>query len=217
MKIKLFAIAALTLIVGSCVKDRVTSTGTSVIPPVVIAGDTLIYYNNCNLDTPLVLTNPTKAILAGNLLAYAGTYADTVQQGTTINAQGSDTVLSASSSALRLRNPSGTFTLTFPTTGYKNIVLKYAVEASSKGSMTNTVTYTTDGVTYKNTALVPAYGDPSNYSVTINWQLISLDFSSDSAVNNNPNFKVKIDFSNTISTTSGNDRFDNITLWGVKM
>ena len=216
MKIKLFAIAAFTVIISSCVKDRVTSSGTNVIPPVVVTGDTLICYYNCNLDTPSVMFTPTKYLLTGDSLAYAGAYVDTVQPGTSMNAQGLDTVLTSSSSAIRLRNPSGTFTLTLPTTGYKNIVLKFAVQASSKGSKTNTVTYTTDGTTYTNAALATAYGDPSSYAVDTSWKVVSLDFSSDAAVNNNPKFKIKIDFSNAGSTTSGNDRFDNITLWGVK-
>ncbi len=216
MKTRLIAIAAISIFISSCVKDRITSTGTHVIPPVVTSGDTLICYYNCNVDTPDVLNYPTSELLSGNLLEYAGAYADTVQPGTTINAQGADTVLSTFSSALRLRNPSGTFTLSLPTTGYKNIVLKFAVQASSKGSKTNTITYTTDGTTYTNAALVTAFGDPSSYTVDTAWKMISLDFTADAAVNNNPHFKVKIDFSNATSTTTGNDRFDNITLWGLK-
>jgi hypothetical protein len=216
MKIKFLAAAALLIFISSCVKDRVTSTGTNVIPPVVVSGDTLIYYNNGNLDTPYVLFTPTSALMSGDSLAYAGAYVDTVQPGTSLNAQGTDTILTSVSSAIRLRNPAGTFTLTLPTTGYKNIVLKYAVQASSKGSKTNTVTYTTDGVNYVNTALSATFGDPANYSVDTSWKVIALDFTSDPAVNNNSKFKIRIDFSNAASTTTGNDRIDNITLWGVK-
>jgi len=212
MKNTALLIALLTIVLASCVKDRVTSTGTTVIPPVSTSGDSLICYYNCNIDTLLILKNPTYFRFAGDSMGYAGSRYDTVQPGTTINAQGLDTVLSAGSAGLRLRNPSGDFTLALPTTGFKNIVLKYAVERSSKGAQTNTVMYTIDGTNYISTAI----SSTSVYSVDTVWNLVSQDFSSDPAVNNNPKFKVKISFSNASGTTTGNDRFDNITLWGIK-
>ncbi len=213
MKQIMISFGLITLLIASCVKDRITTTGSIVPPPVVTTyGDSLITYFNCNVDTLVIMKNPSYFRFAGDSMGYAGVRFDTVQPGTTINAYGSDTLLSAGSAALRLRNPSGTFTLSLPTTGYKNIVLKYAIERSSKGSATNTVTYTVDGVNYINTAIAAT----ANYGVDTAWTLESFDFTTDTLVNNNPNFKVKINFSNAASTTSGNDRFDNITLWGVQ-
>jgi hypothetical protein len=213
MKNKVFAFLAALVILGACVKDRSISTGVVVVPPVVTTGDTLICYYNCNVDTLVITKTPTFGF-TGDSISYVGSYYDTVQPGTTLNAYGADTVLNASSAALRLRNPASDVVFSLPTTGFKNIVLKYAIERTTKGAQTNTVTYTTDGMNYVNTAIAAV----ATYQVdsTTGWQLISLDFSSDAACNNNPNFKVMITFSNGSANTSGNDRFDNITLWGVK-
>jgi hypothetical protein len=208
-------LAAIIVLISSCIKDRVASAG-STPPPVNTGGDSLIHYWNCNEDTLVILGTPTSSKVAGASLSYGGSRYDTVQPGTTINAVGADTVLNASSAALRLRNPSGPFILTLPTTGYKNIVLKYAEEATTKGAKTNTVSYSVDGTNYINTALVAALGSSASYAVDTTFTLVSLDFSSDPSVNNNPNFKVQITFSNASGTTTGNDRFDNITVYGVK-
>jgi len=175
-------LALCVAVATSCVKDRNINTTTVVIPPVNTGGDTLIYYWNFNTDTLHYLT-PNVALVTGSSLAYSGAYSDTVQPGTTVNAVGADTVLTASSAALRLRNPaSGPFTLTLPTTGYKNIVVKYAEDHTSKGATENTVTYTVDGVNWINTA-ISSYASYSVDSVdTYNgFQLITLNFSSDSA------------------------------------
>ena len=213
MKNILLPIALLAVLIASCVKDRVTATGGVVPPPVNTGNDTLIHYWNCNVDTLVILNTPTTSIVPGAMLAYAGARYDTVQNGTTLNAVGADsTVTTGGAAALRLRNPSGPFTLSLPTTGYKNIVLKYAVERSSKGAATNTVTYTTDGTTWINTAIAST----AAYSVDTVFNVVSFDFSSDANVNNNPLFQVQINFSNATSTTSGNDRFDNITVYGEK-
>ena len=216
MKLRIITASLIVLAFAACVKDRVTSSGTTVVPVVNTSGDALISYFNCNTDSVSIMFTPTSSVETGDSMFYQGAYYDTAQPGTTLNAQGMDTVLSSYSSALRLRNPAGSYILKMPTTGYRHIVLKYAVQSTSKGSKTNTITYTTDGTNYVNTALVSTFGNPANYTVDTSWSVISLDFSSDSAVNNNANFKIKIDFSNAGSTTSGNDRFDNITLWGVK-
>ena len=178
----------------------------------------LIAYWNFNVDSTTVLT-PTVALISGTSLAYAGAYYDTVQPGTTLNGVGADGVsLDTSSAALRLRNPAeGPFTLTLPTTGYKNIVLTYAEERTNKGSQQNTVTYSINGgTTWINTAIASnaTYTVDSTDSSTNAFQLESFNFSSDTNVNNNPNFKVQITYAIGDSNSSGNDRFDNITLRG---
>jgi hypothetical protein len=108
--------------------------------------------------------------------------------------------------------------ISVPTTGYKNIVLSYAAEASSstKAALIDSVYYTTDGSTFTNAGLsttgysLSAYIDPTGP-----YGLESFDFSSITAANDNANFKVKIVFTSGNLNTSGNDRFDNITLFGV--
>jgi len=178
----------------------------------------LIHYWAFDVDSTDVMTE-TSSLVSGGSLSYTGAYFDTVQPGTTLNAVGSYTVLGTASAALRLRNPvgSGSFTLTLPTTGYKNIMLKYAEERTKQGSQTNTVTYSVDGTTWINTAIAATatYNVDSTDSITNAFQLESFDFSSDANVNNNPNFKVQINFTNGNVNPTGNDRFDNVTVWGV--
>jgi hypothetical protein len=213
MKKYLSAIVLLTVSLTACVKDRVSSTGSSTQNNVSTSGDTLMYYWNCNVDSPAILT-PTFGVTAGATFSYGGAYYDTAAPGTTINAIGADTILTASSAGLRLRNPaSGPLILTLPTTGFKDVVLKFAEERTSKGAQTNVVSYTTDGTNYINTAIA---SQPYSYTVDTSYQLVSFDFSSDPAVNNNPNFKIMINFSNGSTNTSGNDRLDNITLYGKR-
>ena len=68
--------------------------------------------------------------------------------------------------------------------------------------------------------VVPAGGGSNQTTIGTTFQLYRLNFSSDPNVNNNPKFKVKIAFSNNNvwlpTSTSGNDRFDNVTLSGVR-
>ncbi len=179
----------------------------------------LLNYWSFNVDSTTVLTE-TSSMVSGGSLSYTGAYFDTVQPGTILNGVGADGIsLNSASAALRLRNPvgSGSFTLTLPTTGYKNIVLKYAVERTKQGSQTNTVTYTIDGSTWINTAIAAnaTYSVDSTDSITNAFQLETFDFTSDVSVNNNPNFKVQINFSNGNTNPTGNNRFDNITVYGV--
>ena len=226
----LFALAAFVFI-ASCIKDRVPNPnsgntggggGGVVTPPVSTAGDTLLYYWNFNNVDSAQMLIANWAVNTGYSLVYSGAYYDSVRYGSNVNGVGTDSIYNSAdttNAALRLRNPAtGPFIMSLPTTGYKNIVLKYAEARTNKGSATNVVSYTTDGSNYINTA-ISAYATVAIDSVdgTNKYELISFDFSTDTSVNNNPNFKVKIVFSDSSKTlnTSGNDRFDNITLYGA--
>nr|MCU0403807.1 choice-of-anchor I family protein [Chitinophagaceae bacterium] len=93
-----------------------------------------------------------------------------------------------------------------PTTGYNNIVVKYATRRSGSGAHNQVVDYSTDGVNFINlTTLQPVDGNPT---------LQTLDFSAISAAANNPNFKIRISFTQGGGGLEGNNRFDNITLEG---
>jgi len=191
------------------------STGTKSIAQT----QTLIdYWSFDDVDSTSAMLVPNTSIVSGASLAYAGAYYDSVQPGTVLNAVGAYTVLNAGSAALRLRNPAeGPFTLTLPTTGYKDITLKYAEIRTKSGSQENIVTYTVDGTTWINTAISAnaTYAIDSVDTGTAGWQLETFNFSSDPNVDNNPHFAVRISFAIGDSNSSGNDRFDNITLYGI--
>ena len=205
-------LAVISMMVASCVKDRVKSV---TIPNT--GSDTLIAYYDFNVDPTIVsiLTTPTLALNVGTMMTYAGTGgADTTQFGTNINGLGTDTVLSPTCAGLLLHNPAGPFIMYFPTTGYKDIVLKFAEERSGKGAIANTMSYSVDGVHFINTAIASS----AAYPVNVGYEMHTFDFTSDTLCNNNPLFQVKIEFTYAAGadTTKGHDHFDNITLYGKK-
>jgi len=197
-------------------------TGTLVLTFTITAATPVLldYWNFNNTTSLTTLITPTSTINGGTLsfdfatvTTFTGYYDSVINATPAVNQQNSD----PTGSALRVRNPSLDMIISVPTTGYKNIVLSYAEEVSSttKAALIDSVYYTTDGSTYTNAGLtttgysLSAYVDPTSYG------LESFDFSSITAANDNANFKVKIVFTNGNLNTSGNDRFDNITLVGV--
>jgi len=132
---------------------------------------------------------------------------DRVNDGTLINAQ-LDTV---EGYGLRVRNPADTreLLLAMPSTGYNNLILRYAVTRTNNGAQYQSIHYRTspDG----NWLL---FGDA--IEVTADYQLETVDFSTITEINNNPDFAVRILFTGAdAGNSSGNNRFDNITLEGT--
>jgi len=116
--------------------------------------------------------------------------------------------------AARVRNPSANRSLVFdlPTTNITDIVFSLTVQRSNNGMLTNTVEYSTDGVNFISTGLSNNVQDVVDFEV---WQIHTYDFSAITAANNNPNFKIRITWTDAnASNTSGNNRYDNIALMG---
>jgi hypothetical protein len=143
------------------------------------------------------------------VLTYQGNsegYLDRVSDGTEMNVRNEK----AAERALRVRNPADTRTLhlALPTTGYQEIVLKYAVKRTGSGSQVQDIFYRTEN----NGEWTPAR---ENLQITEEYQLIEANFSEYPNVNNNSSFEVKIIFPHESATgSSGNNRFDNITMEG---
>lgn len=170
----------------------------------------LYLFHYWNFNTLSSGNNPEIAPNTGNgTLEYSGSYYDRVSPGSDTNARNEDTA----GYALRLRNQSGDFIIGIPTAGYKNIVVKYAATRTGSGSQTQTISYTVDGINYIKTGL-----SQTEFTITeddIVYSLYEVDFSSISGVNNNANFKIKVEFDQPSSTISnGNNRIDNITVEG---
>jgi hypothetical protein len=190
----------------SCIKDRIPP----VVPPVVTTGDSLLYFWDFNNgDSSNHSPSYTRAGVGTAIFNYYCAYIDTVMPGSTLNLQSFDTVVGG---ALRVRNPSDSIIFKMPTTGYKNVVFQFAVQRSNSGATQNAVSYTVDGTNYITTAI----SSNSGYTVATTFQLMTFDFSSDPMVNNNSKFAVKIQFTAANTGTTGNDRFDNVSLVGVK-
>jgi hypothetical protein len=109
---------------------------------------------------------------------------------------------------LRINYPIGSaVVLSVPTTGYESIVLQYETRRSGSGAGMQTVSCSTDGSTYTEFQTINVYDD-----VPV---LHTFDFSGIAGVEDNPLFKVKIEFAQGLGSTAGNNRFDNVTIDGV--
>lgn len=173
-------------------------------------GQTLIHYWNFNNNTSAAaITTPSATLVNGSLISVAGgTSAIDFAGGTgqnfnidNLNARNGDSW----GAHLRFNNPiGGALQFNVPTTGYNNVNVKFTTRRSAQGAGTQTWSYSTDGSTF-----VP-YQTVSPQDA--NPQLISFDFSAVTGVSNNPNFKLKVEFSATGGGTGGNNRFDNFTV-----
>jgi hypothetical protein len=176
----------------------------------------LLHYWNFNALPTGTLSNPVLADLSllnatSAFIEYTGTgtgYADQFTPGSDLNARNSD----VAGLGIRFRNPSDTkaVVVTAPTTGYKEVIVKFVTFRTGSGAQTQNYSYTLDGTNYITTGLaVTTFDAPLEPT----FELVTLNFSSIAGVNNNPNFKIKINFSGSqASGTSGNNRFDNVTV-----
>jgi hypothetical protein len=120
----------------------------------------------------------------------------------------------ATNYGVRTRNPSDymQFLWYIPTKKYQNIVIKYETQTSSlaSGQLQQLFSYSLDSALSFTTAGLPV----STVSAGVAWGLVTLDLSSIPAVNNNGKLVLKILFAGQNTGTSGNNRFDNITVEG---
>ena len=214
--------------------DNVTVTGK--VGQIVIAGaPTLLHYWSFNnllaayhnpgipslpADFSLVDTGHIDYTLEpGTSPDYPG-YIDNVA-GSTANAQ----LGAPAGQSLRVRNPSDSMELrvAIPTTGYKNIVIKYALESSStnSGQLTELFDYSPDGgTTWKTSGLTVQGQNVDTLDVTdstfqgANWGLVTIGLT-DPGTSNNSRLIFRITFAGNTSKTSGNNRFDNFSVIGV--
>ncbi len=176
-------------------------------------GQTLLHYWNFNDNTSITaITTPSQSIVSGvSLVAIAGGISAIDAAGGTgqnfnilnLNARNSD----VSGTHLRFNDPiGGALQFAIPTTGYQNIVVKMATRRSSSGAGNQLWSYSTDGTNFVAfTTINPNNGDPA---------LATLDFTAITAANNNPNFKLKVEFAQGSGGLVGNNRFDNFTVEG---
>ncbi len=178
-------------------------------------GQTMMHYWNFNNNASVAaITTPSQTIGGATLNAIPGGISIIDATGGTgqnfnvlnLNAQNGD----LSGTHLRFNDPiGGALEFALPTTGYENVVVKFATRRSAQGAGTQSWSYSINGATYTPfTTVLPNNGDPG---------LATLDFSALSAVDNNPNFKLKVEFSQAPGGTGGNNRFDNFTAEGTTL
>ncbi|UII27364.1 hypothetical protein LVD15_02735 [Fulvivirga maritima] len=186
----------------SCTEDRV-------IPETIVdttSYDVVHYWNFNDNTSEETLITPTYSI-GGTSVIYEGSYYDDTDEGSLLNARNAD----EAGNALRLRNPSGDFTVSMPTTGYDDVIVTYAVRRTSSGPQREQFFYTVDGANYVKIGL-----ENTDYAVAENFVLHQFDFQDIPEADNNPEFKIKITFDINADGDSGNSRFDNLTLDGIR-
>ncbi len=153
--------------------------------------------------------------LYGALLSFDGGSWDRVNDPTNLNAR-EDPYDELEDRGLRLRNPSGAFTIELPTSGYRDVVFRYAVKRTTSGAHSHQIAYSVDGGdTFQSDGL-----PETEISVDTTYQLVELDFSEIEGVDDNRDFQVRLTMTGEGSepeNDAGNQRFNNITLDGYVM
>ncbi|MFN3528616.1 MAG: CotH kinase family protein [Bacteroidia bacterium] len=133
-------------------------------------------------------------------------YMDRVNDGSLLNARFSD----SAGFALRVRNPSiGRYLLLDASSeGYQTLKLSYAASRTNNGAELHSIEYRTGSHEPWQTAV-------AGQAVTENYQLIRHDFSQLQGINNQPYLQFRFIFQGpSASASSGNQRFDNISIEG---
>lgn len=176
-------------------------------------GQNLIHYWNFNDNSSVTtVTTVSQSLLTGaTLTALPGGSSEINLGGTgqnfdvdNLNAQNGD----LAGTHLRFNNPiGGALEFALPTTGFEDIVVKFATRRSGSGAGNQLWSYSTNSIDYTSfVTIMPNDGDPT---------LQTLDFTAISGVNDNPNFKLKVEFEQGNGGTVGNNRFDNFTVDGA--
>lgn len=158
------------------------------------------------------ITTPTNTLGNATITAIPGVISTIDFEGGTgqnfnvdnINARNND----VSGTHLRFNDPiGGALEFSLPTTGFENIIVKFAARRSGSGAGTQSWYYSLNGTDYTFfQEILPNNGNPA---------LATLDFSTIAQASNNPNFKLKVTFAQGSGGTVGNNRFDNYTVEGT--
>jgi autotransporter-associated beta strand protein len=114
------------------------------------------------------------------------------------------------SAHLRVNNPLGaSLGFSLPSTGFEEISLSFRTRRSGQGAELQTLSYTLDGISWNalETYAVADANPTGKY----------FDFSQIPGTSNNPDFAIRIEFSQGAGGTAGNHRFDDLTLAGTPM
>jgi hypothetical protein len=146
----------------------------------------------------------------GGYISYPGTgdgYMDRVSDGSDLNSWGE----AGTGYGLRVRNPSDTRELIInsPTNGYRSITLSYATKRTSNGAGMQEIYF-------RSSDEGPWNKIPATINVTEEWTMHRVSLPS-AGVDNNPDLTIRILFQGgQASAESGNNRFDNIRIEGLK-
>lgn len=154
--------------------------------------------------------NADSSIISGAVITYEGSgngYMDRTNgsEGSDINTQNN----TPSGRALRVRNPSDTryLLLKIPTTNYSEITCNFACMRTNNGA-------TEQSFFYRTSPTDDWKAIEENYTITDQFELFSFIIDNKNAFDNEL-LELKIEFLGpNANGSSGNNRFDNITIWG---
>jgi hypothetical protein len=137
----------------------------------------------------------------GTLQAFAGSTTNSVDG----DPAGSSFSVQNGASAI---NNGRSFTLAVPTSGYENITISYATQRTNTGFTSQSITFSTDGITYTDVAVIEDIpGSFGLRTVSLNSVPVAAD---------NPSLSLRITLDGGTSTSAaGNNRFDNIRVSGT--
>jgi hypothetical protein len=202
------AAAASALILAACVEDNPVESNQPPPNPELV----LVHYWHFNTLPEGTISDAVPAdfsLLTGANISYPGTgggYADRID-GSDINARNS----AVAGFAFRARNPANTrqVLIVAPSTGYKDLVVKYAAVRTANGAQEEELQYSANGGTTWTKV-------GQTVTIGLDYALYTFDLSAITAVNNNPGLQFRIlQVGDAAAGTSGNNRFDNITVEGV--
>lgn len=191
--------------------------------------DTLIHYWHFNaLDDGQLESIPADFSLPGNaLITYPGQDADTpagIMDRRSHNASNPVSNFNLrldqpvnEGNVLRVRNPSqdNWLRIAAPSTGFRDIVISFATTRTSNGAEQQAVSFSSDGGaswTLLDASYLVSELDVEGY-LARTFSLQAFD-----AANDNPNLMFKVRFlGEGASNSSGNNRFDNISVEGVSL
>lgn len=197
----------IAILMNSCTKDRFPAPGEEDNNN-GNQGNYLMYYWSFN-NTSSMANLVTADSAHGNYeLSYDAVW-DDVSEGSDLNARNN----TEAGSALRLRNPAGTFLIKVSTLGYKDLVMKYAVTRTNNGAQENIISYSTNGTNFYTMGLEQNI----IHVLPVEYTLHTFDFSAVPSLNNQEQIFIKVEYNLGHTNASGNNRVDNLTVEGTPL
>lgn len=175
------------------------------------SGGSVAYYWNFNANVPASGLNwdqPIPSTIGSGSISYnltkAVSFTGSLVNGESGEVTGGSFVPQGGETVVE--NNGNYMELSVPSTGLQNLVLTYATQRTSMGFTTHEIQYAADGVNFV------SWGNVTD--IATSFATKTVDLSSISVINNNPNLKLRIVFFGATNIT-GNNRIDNLKIFAT--
>ena len=192
--------SALPIHYSLTIKARILSSGGEWSPLVEVAFDAQRQaIHSWTFEHVSNYLSPTETYGGGRIV---------IESGASTQTERSNASQEFETAHLRVNDPLGsTIVISLPTNGFEHLSLEYQTRRSGQGASVQTVEYTTNGTTWNH---LESYNVLDDEPQPRWWRLDQAPL-----VNNNPQFAVRITFTQGSGGVAGNNRFDDIRLSGV--